>query len=167
MYKLLAIGLLTLPLIVTLNASAQADHKLDAQTLVNDKTISREIIKPALDNARSQDGEPDWKVLRTAIATRFDTTYANRNVTKARIFFFYGRDWARFSTALVQYTNSYEWRDSLPLMNSNARMVLDHSTNPTDWKAAQSWAKYPSDKNPSNDQYKATYDALTAKISGQ
>jgi hypothetical protein len=46
-------------------------------------------------------------------------------------------------------------------------MVLDHSQNPTEWKTAQSWAKYPADKSPSNDEYKATYDALTAKINGQ
>jgi hypothetical protein len=163
MHKLFAIGLLTL----SLNAHAQADHKLDTTTLRNDKTISHEIIHPILDNARAQNQEPDWNMLRTAITSRFDTSYANRDVTKAKIFFFYGRDWAQFSTALVQYTNTYEWRDSLSLMDANAKMILDHSTNPSDLKAAQSWAKYASGKNPSSDQYKATYDALTAKINGQ
>jgi hypothetical protein len=163
MYKMLTIGLLTF----ALNAHAQADHKLDPQTLASDKTISHEIIQPALQTARAQNQEPDWKVLRTTIATRFDTSYANRNITKARIFFFYGRDWAQFSTALVAYTNQYEWRDSLSLMNTNAKMVLDHSQNPAEWKTAQSWAKYASEKNPSNDEYRATYDALTAKINGQ
>lgn len=146
---------------------AQADHKLDSQTVANDKVIMHEIIGPALKSARAQNQEPDWKMLRTTIATRFDASYADRNITKSRIFFFYGRDWAQFSTALVNYTQQYEWRDSLSLMNMNAKMILDHSANPADWKAAQSWAKYASDKNPSNDAYRATYDALTAKISGQ
>jgi hypothetical protein len=147
-------------------AHAQADHKLDSQTVANDNVIMHEILGPALNSAREQNQEPDWKVLRTTITTRFDPTYADRNITKAKIFFFYNRDWAQFSTALVQYTQQYEWKDSLSLMNMNARMVLDHSQNPADWKAAQSWAKYASDKNPSNDTYRATYDALTAKIAG-
>jgi|SRR6185437_1279374 len=145
---------------------AQADHKLDSQTVANDKVIMHEILSPALKTARAQNQEPDWNVLRTTITTRFDASYADRNIAKSKIFFFYGRDWAQFSTALVNYTRQYEWRDSLSLMNMNAKMVLDHSTNPADWKAAQSWAKYASDKNPSNDTYRATYDALTAKISG-
>ena len=146
--------------------NAQADHKLDSLTVANDKLIMHEILSPALKTARAQNQEPDWKVLRTTITTRFDASYADRNITKARIFYFYGHDWAQFSTALVNYTQQYEWRDSLSLMNMNAKMVLDHSANPADWKAAQSWAKYASDKNPSNDTYRATYDALTAKISG-
>jgi hypothetical protein len=143
---------------------AQADHKLDPQTIANDKVIKQEILNPALQTAREQNREPDWNVLRNTITTRFDAISADRNVTKAKIFFFYGRDWAQFSTAIVQYTQQYEWRDSLSLMNTNAQMVLDHSQNPADWKAAQSWAKYAADKNPSNDTYRATYDALTAKL---
>ena len=146
---------------------AQADHKLDAQVVANDKIISHEIVQPAIQNARSQNREPDWNILRTTITTRFDATYADRNITKARIFFYYGRDWAQFSTALVQYTQTYEWRDSLSLMDKNANMILDHSQNPSELKAAQSWAKYAADKNPSNDTYRATYDALTARIAGQ
>ena len=144
---------------------AQADHKLDSQTVANDKIIMHEILKPALASAQGQ--EPDWKVLRTTITTRFDGSYADRNITKARIFYFYGKDWAQFSTALVQYTQTYEWRDSLSLMDKNAKMILDHSQNPAELKTAQSWAKYATDKNPSNDTYRATYDALTAKLVGK
>jgi len=150
-------------LLIVAVAHAQADHKLDDQTLANDKTIMHEIIQPAL----QQHQEPDWAVLRTTITTRFDAGYADRNVTKAKIYCCYGKDWARFSSALVQYTKNYEWKDSLSLMNKNAKMILDNSNNPEDWKAAQSWAKYAVDKNPSNDTYRATYDALTAKINGK
>lgn len=52
-------------------------------------------------------------------------------------------------------------------MNLNAKMVLDHSDNPADLKAALSWAKYASDKNPSNEEYKGTYDALSAKLNSK
>lgn len=146
---------------------AQADHKLDDKAVANDKVIKDEILRPALQDARAEGKEPDWNVLRTTITTRFDGTYADRNIIKAKIFFFYSRDWAQFSTALVQYTQNYEWRDSLSLMDKNARMILDHSQNPAEWRAAQSWAKYASDKNPSNDTYRATYDELTEKINGK
>ena len=142
---------------------AQADHKLDSTTIANDKIIKAEILSPALKTGQ----EPDWKMLATTITTRFDGNYATRNITKAKIYYFYGKDWAQFSTALVQYTQNYEYRDSLSLMDKNAKMILDHRQNPADWKAAQSWAKYASDKNPSNDTYRATYDALTARISGR
>jgi hypothetical protein len=144
-------------------ATAQADHKLDDQTLQTDKTIMADIIRPALGAGQ----EPDWKILRTTIVAKYGDTYADRNVTKARIFYFYGKDWAQFSTALVQYTQNYEFRDSLSLMNKNAKMVLEHSDNPADWKAAQGWVKYAADKNPSNEEYKATLEALGAKIGGR
>src|ERR1700753_2969019 len=70
-------------LAVTL-AHAQADHKLDSQTVANDKIINHEILQPALKTAREQNQEPDWKILRTFITTRFDASYADRNITKAR-----------------------------------------------------------------------------------
>lgn len=106
-------------------------------------------------------------MLRTTITAQYGEACAERTITKARLIYYYGKDWPQFSSALVQYTNNYEYRDSLSLMNRNAKMVLDHSDNPAEWKAAQVWAKYASDKNPSDDEYPSTYDALTAKLSGQ
>lgn len=144
-------------------AHAQADHKLDAQTLSNDSIILHQVIYPAI----QQPQEPDWKVLRTTIVTRYNDSYADRNVTKAKIYYFYGKDWVQFCSALVQYTQAYEFKDDLALMNKNAKMVLGHSQNPADWKAAQGWVKYASEKAPSNEGYKATYDALTEKIGGK
>jgi hypothetical protein len=144
-------------------ATAQADHKLDYQTVQTDTTIMKDILRPAL----QQGSEPDWRVLRTTIVAKYGDSYADRNITKASIYYYYDRDWAAFCTALVQYTQNYEYRDSLTLMNKNAKMILDHSANPADWKAAQTWVKYAADRNPSNEEYKATYDALTAKLNGQ
>jgi hypothetical protein len=148
-------------------ATAQSDHKLDDQTIQTDKTIRAQIIKPFIAAADQQNQPPDWKVLRTTIVAQYGDTYADRTITKARLIYYYGKDWPQFSSMLVQYTNNYEYRDSLPLMNMNAKMVLDHSDNPTNLKAALSWAKYASDKNPSNEEYKTTLDALTAKLNGQ
>ena len=148
-------------------ATAQADHRLDDQTIQTDKTIRAQIIKPFIAAADQQNQPPDWKVLRTTIVSQYSDAYADRTITKARLIYYYGKDWPQFSSALVQYTNSYEYRDSLSLMNLNAKMVLDHSDNPAELKAALSWAKYASDKKPSNEEYKATYDALKAKLNGQ
>ena len=148
-------------------ATAQADHRLDDQTIQTDKTIRAQIIKPFIAAADQQGQAPDWKVLRTTIVAQYSDTYADRTITKARIIYYYGKDWPQFSSALVEYTAKYEYRDSLSLMNLNAKMVLDHSDNPAELKAALAWAKYASDKNPSNDEYKATCDALKAKLNGQ
>lgn len=158
--------LLGLVLAVTLT-HAQADHKLDSQTVANDKIIMHEILAPALKSAGERNETPDWKMLGAAITARFDSSYTLRNITKAKIFYFYGSDWGQFCAALVQYTQNYEWRDSLSLMNKNAKMILENSANPADWKAAQSWVKYAVEKAPSNGEYKATYDALAEKINGK
>jgi hypothetical protein len=144
-------------------AHAQADHKLDPQTLQNDSVILQQVIMPAL----HQPQEPDWKVLRTTIVTRYNDSYGDRNVTKAKIYYFYGKDWAQFSTAIVQYTQAYECKDDLTLMNGNAKMILAHSQNPAEWKAAQGWVRYATEKAPSNEKFKATYDALTEKLQGK
>jgi hypothetical protein len=148
-------------------ATAQSDHRLDDQTIQTDKTIRAQIIKPFIAAADQQGQQPDWKILRTSIVAQYGDGDADRTITKARLIYYYGKDWAQFSTNLVQYTQKYEYKDSLSLMNMNAKMILDKSTNPADWKAALSWVKYASDRNPSNEEYKATYDALNAKVAGQ
>jgi hypothetical protein len=148
-------------------AHAQIDHRLSPEVLHNDSIVMSQVIRPFLKSAAQSTGLPDWKMLRTSIATRFDDTYADRNVTRARIYYYYNRDWSQFCKAIVQYTQAYEYRDSLSLMNMNAKMILDHSTDPDDWKAAHSWAKYASEKDPANSNYKTTCDALAARINGQ
>jgi predicted nucleic acid-binding Zn ribbon protein len=148
-------------------ATAQTDHKLDDQIIQTDKAIRAQITKPFIAAADQQNQPPDWKVLRTTIVAQYGDAYAGRIITKGRLIYYYSKDWPQFSSALVQYTNNYEYRDSLSLMNMNAKMVLDHSDSPADLKAALSWAKYASDKNPSNEEYKATYDALSAQITGR
>ena len=148
-------------------AQAQIDHRLAPEVLHNDGIIMAEVLRPFLKTAAQRVNLPDWKILRTTIVTRFDDTYADRNVTKAKIYYYYNRDWTQFCKAIVQYTQSYEYRDSLPLMNTNAKMILEYSTNPDDWKAAQSWVKYATEKDPANLAYKITCDALTAKINGK
>jgi hypothetical protein len=49
-------------------------------------------------------------------------------------------------------------------MNKNAKMVLQYSKDPEEWKAAAAWVKHAVDKEPGNADYKETYDGLTMKI---
>jgi hypothetical protein len=147
-------------------AHAQADHKLDSATLALDKSIMKEFIKPMLQEAREKNVEPEWLVVGVQIGNKYGIDAIGRNIVKAKLFYWYGKDWAQFSISLAYYTDHYEWKDSLSLMNMNAQMILQHSQSQADWKAAQRWVKYATDKNPSNEDYRKTYDALTAKLNG-
>jgi len=99
----------------------------------------------------------------TTITTKYDGTYADRNVSRSKLFYYWAKDWALFSTALVHFTDVYENKEDLQLMNKNAQMVLEHSTNPVELKAATAWVKHAVDKDPSNTTYRETYTALVAK----
>ena len=148
-------------------AHAQIANKLPPEVLHNDSTVMAEVLRPFLKSAARSIDLPDWNALGTTISNRFGDTAAIRNVTKAKIYYYYNRDWAQFCKAIVQYTQAYECRDSLSLMNMNAKMILEHSLSLDDWRAAQSWIKYASEKDPANLEFKNTCDALTAKINGK
>lgn len=164
--KRLYISLLLCTLTTTI-LYAQADRPLDTKTLQADSIILQQMILPVVKDGLSQNQEPDWTVLRTTIVSRYDTSYGDRNIIKAKIYYFYSLDWAKFSAALVQYTNAYEYKGNLKLMNKNAKMILEHSQDPAEWKAAQAWVKNAVEKDPTEEKYKSTYDALTAKINSK
>lgn len=132
----------------------------------NDSIIITDIINPTSNDALGKGQTPDWEAMRSQIALKYDGTYADRTITKARIYFYYGKDWPLFSTAIVHYTEAYEDKDDLRLMNKNAKYILRYSQEPAEWKKAQSWVKHAVDKEPSNSTYKETYDALEMKIKG-
>lgn len=157
MYKLS----LSILLLSATFAQAQDKHTLDSV----DKLIIAQFITPA--EEKSPDQEPAWGALRIRILASYSDTQADRAITKGQIYFYYGRDWAKFSTAIVHYTDAYENKDDARLMNKNADFILQHSQNPKEWKAAQGWVKHILDKDPSNTACKTTYDALTSKINGQ
>jgi len=155
-YKALFSSILFLPIFL----HAQDKKALDSI----DKVVIAQIITPAEQQAARQNQPPAWDEMTKEITAKYSATEADRAVTKARIYFYYGKDWALFSAALVHYTTAYEDKEDLRLMNKNATYVLQHSTNPEEWKTARGWVKHAVDKEPSNATYKATYDALTEKI---
>jgi hypothetical protein len=93
----------------------------------------------------------------------FDATYSDRTITSAKIYYYYGKDWPLFSIVLVRYTDTYEDKENLKLMNKNEMMILQYGTNPAELKAATAWVKHAVDKEPSNTAYQETYSALAAK----
>ncbi len=156
MYKVLLSSLLLLSVTV----HAQDKRSLDSV----DKVIIHTIIQPAEDQAATN--EPAWGAISQQIRMVYSETQADRALTKAQIYYYYGRNWPRFSTALVHYTETYEDKYDFPLMNKNANFVLTYSANPREWRAAQVWVKAAVDKEPGNSTYKTTYDSLTARITG-
>lgn len=131
----------------------------------NDSMILSDMILPFLDKAPN--GNPDWHLLEMEIKAKYGETYLDRNLTKAHIYYYFGKNWPVFSKALVHYTESYENKDDLRMMNKNAKMVLQYSQQPEEWKSALGWVKRAVDKEPDNAGYKETYDALSMKIRTQ
>jgi len=156
MYKLLALGLMTL----SLSTHAQDKKALDSV----DNVIMKTIVNPAEDRAGS-DG-PNWVAISQQARASYTDVQTDRAITKAKIYYYYGKDWAQFSTAIVHYTDAYEDKNDGALMNKNAKMILDHSQDPKEWKAALGWIQHALEKSPDNSTYKATRDALNAKLVG-
>lgn len=146
---------------LTLAATAQDKRTLDS----TDKVILTNIIRPAEQAAGGR--EPDWTALTEKIKDAYSPVQADRAVTKAQIYYYWNKDWPKFSKALVHFTDAYEDKEDGQLMNRNAKMILDHSADPADWKAAQAWIKHALDKEPTNATYQTTYDGLTAKWKSQ
>lgn len=132
-----------------------------------DSTIIAQVIKPAEQEAQMNKTEIDWEGLRKKISEKYSSTEADRSVTKAEIYYYYYRDWPKFSTAIVHYTEAYEDKDDSKLMNKNAQFILQHSDNKDEWKTALTWIQHALEKDPSNETYKTTQDALKKKIEGE
>jgi hypothetical protein len=166
MKKLLMITLLagaaTLTKAQTTN-TAVTEH--DAAVKTKDADIKTNIIDPAEQNAAGL--APDWNALKQTITAKYDVTTADRTVTKAKIFYYYYKDWPVFCENIVHYTDNFELANDYKLLDKNAGMILKNSEDATQLKEAQKWSKLALDSDPNNAGYKNTYDALTAKTAGK
>jgi len=159
--------MLTLLLTVYGIAKGQTTNKAitehDPAVRAKDSTIKAGIIEPAEQNAGDQ--APDWAALTQAITQKYDATTADRTITKAKIYFYYYKDWPTFCADIVHYTDNYELADDYKLLNLNAGMILKNSDNQNDLKEALKWSKAALGSDPANEKFKTTYDALLAKVS--
>jgi len=150
-------------LLVTIFSNAQT--KLTKENIQKDSAIKTDIIDPAVSSANGE--VPDWKALTTEITKKYDATYADRTVTKAIIYFTYGKDWPAFTAAIVKYTVKYEDPENLKLMNKNANFILQYSNDKKELETALGWSKHTVDKEAGNADYKKTYDVLQEKLNGK
>lgn len=147
------------------NCQAQTTNTVvtehDPAVKAKDAQIKTELIDPA--EKAASPGDPDWEAIRKTVAAKYDAVTADRAVTKAKIYYYYGKDKAVFCTNIVHYTNNFELANDYPLLNLNAGMILASDTNPAELKEALRWAKVAADSDPNNAKYQATYTALKAK----
>lgn len=145
----------------TNNAITEHDPAVKAK----DADIKTNIIDPA---EQAADGQaPDWENLKQTITQKYDAATADRTITKAKIYFYYGKDWPTFCAGIVHYTDNWELANDFPLLDKNAQMILKNSTDPAQLKEAQKWAKLAMDGDPNNAGYKATYQQITGKLAGK
>lgn len=149
-------------------AQAQTTNKAitehDPAIMTKDNAIKADIIDPAVQGTNGE--APDWAALTQTIIQKYDAITADRTITKAKIYFTYGKDWPAFCEAIVNYTNKYELANDYKLLDKNAGMILKNSNDPAQLKEALRWAKAAVSSDPNNAAYKTTYDSLTAKIAG-
>lgn len=148
-------------LLFTLNI-VHAQSKLTNEDAKKDSVIIADIIGPAVQEAQGE--APDWNALTTEIEKKYDVTFADRTITKSIIYFSWNKNWPVFTAAIVKYTEKYEDFDNLKLLNKNANFILTYSNDQKELQRAQGWSKHTVEKDPSNADYKKTYDELTKKL---
>lgn len=129
-----------------------------------DKAIADAMINPAVEAAKAEDKIPDWKAIAELVTQKHDAVTADRTVTRAKLFFYYGKDWKAFASAIVNYTEKYEDTANLATINTNANFVLEHSADKEELAKALAWSKKLFEKEPDNADYKKTYEALKEKL---
>jgi hypothetical protein len=137
------------------------------ETRIQDSVLMKDVFEPLVVDAVNNDETPDWEVLKTKVSAGHDAAFTERFICKAKIFYFYGRDWSEFNAALIHYTETYEDKNDARLMNKNARMILDHSADRKQLEVALSWSKQAVVKEPANADYKKTQDALAEKLAAK
>ena len=121
----------------------------DPAVATRDSLIKMQIIDSAV--LAAGNAAPDWAALTTTIRQRYDSMSADRTVTTAKIYYYYGKDWSRFTATIVHYTDNYEEATNYPLLNKNANFILKFSVDPTEWKAALAWNTTAMHGDPNND----------------
>jgi hypothetical protein len=147
-------------------AKAQTTNKAitenDTTVKTKDDFIKKTIITPA---EKAVTTTPDWTVLAASITNQYDVVTADRTITKAKIYYYYKKDWPQFCAGIVHYTNTYELATDYKKLNDNAQMILQMSGDNAELVQAQRWAKLARDGDSDNAVYKATYQEITDKLS--
>ena len=149
------------------SASTQDENKNDNSKeaiAAKDKIIKEQIIDPSVNTAVQANKIPDWAEIANSISKIYDTQFADRTITRAKLFYYYSKDWKEFATAIVNYTEKYEDKTDRKTLGTNANFVLEHSTDKKELAAALSWIQIILEKDPGNEAYKKTRQALDEKL---
>lgn len=129
-----------------------------------DEKVKAELIDPVVNKAHEADTTPDWAALTKTVTAKYDAVTADRNVTRAKLFFYYGKDWKAFASAIVNFTEKFEDKNDVQTIHTNAKFVLDHSESKAEVEKALAWSKSLVEKEPSNQEFKQTNEQLVAKL---
>lgn len=130
-----------------------------------DDVITREEIDPLVfPGGRSVTEEPDWAALTATIAEKYDPTYADRTVGRARVSWNWikGR-WPEFRKHLLAMATKYGIAATKVHVNNAAWDFFLHSTDPVELTAAATWMAGEVKRAPEDHTWIDTYANLLYK----
>jgi hypothetical protein len=142
-----------------LNNAETADSVMQQAHYAEDIT-DRMITKENIDDY----SQISWPACRDSITKKYNATIADRVITRAQLYRDYGKDWPAFCSALIHYTDTYEDRKDLNLLDKNARMILENSNDKDCLQAVLRWSRQTLVAEPANAAYRSTYTLIQQKL---
>lgn len=150
---------LSISVVLTIKAFAQTRAEIRIDSLA-----TADIINPAIQKASQAQAEPNWSLITKDVTTKFGAVTADRTVTRAQIFLYYGKNWPKFTAAITNYTEKFEDQKNPAVLDKNANFILQRSNNPDEVRTAMTWAKKAIALDSSNEAYANTLKALEARF---
>jgi thioredoxin-related protein len=117
------------------------DQKNYAESSI-DKIISKEIVDPFINTAKKNNSEPDWSKLSAIIRSKYNSSYAERNILSAKPGYYKSiKHWKEYAKYLVQYVNHYAplKPEAAFYLNNMAWAIFENTDNPNDLNKANKW----------------------------
>jgi hypothetical protein len=134
----------------------------DLGVLATDALIANKIIKPAEQNSNGK--VPDWDLLTAKVMVGYGNNAADRTITKAKMQYYYHKDWSLFCASVVHYTEFFVMNNDYSMLDAMAETILKNSDDPAQLKVAQRWAGLANAAEPQNKQYNKTFQAFYYKL---
>ena len=109
--------------IVCLNLAMVGVKAQEKELKIKDSTIIVDMINPVT-SATPEGEDPAWDDVSKAVTAKYDAPSADRAVTKAKIYYYYGKNYPAFATAIVHFTVAYEDKENFKLMNKNGSSLV-------------------------------------------
>ena len=110
-----------------------------------ERIIAKEEIDPviySLDSGAQSRPDPDWNTLKSTIAEKYGTSYAQRTIADAKVrWYSVMKKWPKFCSNTVDYVEMYGPTMGAAELDGRAWSIFQHSTNQKELNAAISWMK--------------------------